>query len=62
MHFVSIISSVLAFSAAGYAQNYYTVTSTNAVAAARATTMTLSPVSSIKGNRFDRFVNICELI
>lgn len=40
------------------AQTQYTSTAASAVAAAKATALTLSPVSSIKGKRFDRFVQI----
>ncbi|KUJ12359.1 phosphoesterase-domain-containing protein [Mollisia scopiformis] len=40
------------------AQTQYTSTGVAAVAAAAATAKTLSPVSSIRGNQFDRFINI----
>lgn len=40
------------------AQTQYTATAASAVAAAKATALTLSPVSSIKGKRFDRLVQI----
>jgi len=40
------------------AQTQYTSTGAAAVAAARATALTLSPTSSVPGKTFDRFVNI----
>jgi acid phosphatase len=36
----------------------YTATATASIAAARATALTLSPTSSVKGKTFDRFVQI----
>lgn len=57
MHFSTIIAAVVGATTA-YAQTQYTSTGTAAVAAAAATAKTLSPVSSIKGKQFDRFVNI----
>jgi hypothetical protein len=36
----------------------YTATASASIAAARATALTLSPVSSVKGKTFDRFVQI----
>ena len=39
-------------------ETMYTATAASAVAAARATALTLSPTSTIKGKKFDRFVQI----
>lgn len=36
----------------------YTATASTAVEAARATALTLSPTSSVKGKTFDRFIQI----
>jgi acid phosphatase len=36
----------------------YTATATASIAAARATALTLSPTSNVKGKTFDRFVQI----
>jgi hypothetical protein len=47
-----------AFMTITHGQTQYISTNVSAVDAARATALTLSPVSSIKGKRFDRFVNI----
>ena len=58
MHFSSIAAVALAFATTGYAQTQYTSTEVAAVEAARATAKTLSPVSSIRGKTFDRFVQI----
>ncbi|KAL2069569.1 hypothetical protein VTL71DRAFT_14248 [Oculimacula yallundae] len=58
MYFSSIIAVALAFATATQAQYQYTATDKAAVAAAQATAKTLSPVSSIKGKKFDRFVQI----
>ncbi|TVY47873.1 Phosphate-repressible acid phosphatase [Lachnellula occidentalis] len=56
------ISSLLTTAAVGIAginaQTQYTATNAAGVEAARATAMTLSPTSSVKGKTFDRFVNI----
>lgn len=40
------------------AQDQYTATSPSSVDAARATALTLSPTSHVRGKTFDRFVNI----
>ncbi|KAE8453302.1 hypothetical protein EG329_011369 [Mollisiaceae sp. DMI_Dod_QoI] len=58
MRFSSIFAIVVGIATTAYAQTQYTSTGTAAVAAAAATAKTLSPVSSIKGKQFDRFVNI----
>lgn len=58
MHFLSTFAIALAFAIASNAQTQYTSTAVAAVEAARATAKTLSPVSSIKGKTFDRFVQI----
>jgi len=55
MRFNSVLA---AFATAAHGQTQYTSTAVSAVDAARATALTLSPVSSIKGKKFDRFVNI----
>jgi len=39
-------------------ETMYTATAASAVAAARATALTLSPTSNVKGKTFDRFVQI----
>lgn len=56
MHFSTVL--LVGITTTAYAQTQYTSTGTAAVAAAAATAKTLSPVSSIKGKQFDRFVNI----
>jgi hypothetical protein len=59
MRFNSITAAAAVACAVGCeAQTQYTSTAVSAVAAAKATALTLSPVSSIKGKRFDRFVQI----
>ncbi|KAK1752837.1 phosphoesterase family-domain-containing protein [Echria macrotheca] len=50
--------SFFALVGAAYSQTQYTSTASSAVAAARATALTLSPTSSVAGNTFDRFVQI----
>lgn len=61
MQFNSLLILALALPQAINAQTQYTSTAASAVAAARATALTLSPVSSVKGKTFDRFVTIwCE--
>ncbi len=56
--FSRIVAVALALAANSNAQTQYTSTAVAAVEAARATAKTLSPVSSIKGKTFDRFVQI----
>ncbi|KAK0103535.1 hypothetical protein ONS95_005555 [Cadophora gregata] len=58
MQFSSIVAVALAFATTGHAQNPNPPTGAAAVEAARATAKTLSPVSSIRGKTFDRFVQI----
>lgn len=58
MYFSGTIAVALAFATVGNAQTQYTSTAVAAVEAARATAKTLSPVSSIRGKTFDRFVQI----
>jgi hypothetical protein len=58
MKLFSTFATVLAFSATSYAQTQYTSTAASAVEAARATALTLSPTSSVKGKTFHRFVSI----
>lgn len=58
MHISVLFQAVLGIATTAYAQTQYTSTGTAAVAAAAATAKTLSPVSSVKGKQFDRFVNI----
>lgn len=50
--------AVLAFVTATTAQTQYTATGAAAVAKARATALTESPTSYVKGKTFDRFVTI----
>lgn len=49
---------VVAFVTIAAAQTQYTATGAAAVAKARATALTESPTSSVKGKTFDRFVAI----
>jgi hypothetical protein len=58
MRLFTIFTTAFAFATASYAQTQYTSTAASAVEAARATALTLSPTSSIKGKTFDRFVSI----
>ncbi|KAL3424928.1 phosphoesterase [Phlyctema vagabunda] len=58
MHFLRAISAILPFVSVVAAQTQYTATNAASVAAARATALTLSPTSSVKGKTFDRFVSI----
>lgn len=50
--------SVLGLASFAAAQTQYTSTGTAAVAKAAATALTLSPTSSVAGNKFERFVQI----
>ncbi|KAK4197677.1 phosphoesterase family-domain-containing protein [Triangularia verruculosa] len=50
--------ALLGFLGSAAAQTQYTSTHTAAVAAARATALTLSPTSNVAGRTFDRFVQI----
>jgi hypothetical protein len=58
MKLFSTLAIVVAFATVAHAQTQYTSTAASAVEAARATALTLSPTSSIKGETFDRFVSI----
>ncbi|KAH8586538.1 phosphoesterase family-domain-containing protein [Bisporella sp. PMI_857] len=58
MRWASFLGVVLASLTVVSAQTQYTATGAAAVAAARATAKTLSPTSSVKGKKFDRFVTI----
>jgi hypothetical protein len=58
MKLFSTFAATVAFATVGHAQTQYTSTAASAVEAARATALTLSPTSSIKGKTFDRFVSI----
>ncbi|CZS96660.1 hypothetical protein WAI453_010082 [Rhynchosporium graminicola] len=58
MHLSSTITLALAFAKAGNAQTQYKSTAAADIEAARAIAKTLSPVSSIRGKTFDRFVQI----
>ena len=58
MHFSALVSIAFTFASLANAQTQYTKTDKAAVAAARATARTLSPTSSVKGKKFDRFVTI----
>lgn len=58
MKLFSTLAATIAFATVGHAQTQYTSTAVSAVEAARATALTLSPTSSIKGKTFDRFVSI----
>jgi hypothetical protein len=58
MHFSSFLAAIAVAIVGTNAQTQYTATNAASVAAARATAMTLSPTSSVKGKTFDRFVNI----
>ena len=58
MRSFSIVAITLALATTINAQTQFTSTDAAAVAAARATAKTLSPVSSIRGKTFDRFVQI----
>ncbi|KAK3367918.1 phosphoesterase family-domain-containing protein [Podospora didyma] len=51
-------SFLVAAAGVAFAQLQYTSTATSAVAAARATALTLSPTSNVVGATFDRFVQI----
>lgn len=54
----SVFATTVALASVVQAQTQYTSTAPSAVEAARATALTLSPTSSIKGKTFDRFVSI----
>ncbi|KAE9380679.1 phosphoesterase-domain-containing protein [Stipitochalara longipes BDJ] len=58
MKLFSTFALAIAFATASHAQTQYTSTAASAVEAARATALTLSPTSSVKGKTFDRFVSI----
>ena len=58
MHWVSLLALAVATLGVTNAQTQYTATKPADVAAARATAKTLSPTSSVKGKKFDRFVSI----
>ncbi|OCK75113.1 phosphoesterase-domain-containing protein [Lepidopterella palustris CBS 459.81] len=58
MQLHSFVITAIAFTVACNAQTQYTSTGSAAVAAARATALTLSPTSSVQGKTFDRFVSI----
>lgn len=57
-HYVLALAAAFGNSASGQKTQYTSTAVFTAVEAAKATALTLSPVSSIKGKRFDRFVNI----
>ena len=58
MYWTSILAVALASMSITNAQTQYTATKAADIAAARATAKTLSPTSSVKGKKFDRFVSI----
>ena len=58
MYWISILAVALASMSITNAQTQYTATKAADIAAARATAKTLSPTSSVKGKKFDRFVSI----
>jgi len=58
MYWVSFLAVALASLSVANAQTQYTSTKAADIAAARATARTLSPTSSVKGKKFDRFVSI----
>ena len=58
MHWASLLALAVATLGVTNAQTQYTATKPADVAAARATAKTLSPTSSVKGKKFDRFVSI----
>ena len=58
MYWASLLAVALASLAVTNAQTQYTATKPAEIAAARATARTLSPTSSVKGKKFDRFVTI----
>jgi len=58
MYWVSVLAVALASLSVTNAQTQYTATKAADIAAARATAKTLSPTSSVKGKKFDRFVSI----
>lgn len=61
MHLPYIGVAVAAAITAANAQTQYTATNAASVAKARATALTESPTSHVKGKTFDRFVTIwCE--
>lgn len=55
---MKVFFHLVAFVGIVSAQTQYTSTASSAVAAARATALTLSPTSSVAGTTFDRFVQI----
>jgi hypothetical protein len=58
MHFSILQLAAVVFVTTAAAQTQYTATGAAAVAKARATALTESPISSVKGKTFDRFVAI----
>jgi hypothetical protein len=58
MRFSTSHLAVAVFITAAAAQTQYTATNAAAVAKARATALTESPTSNVKGQSFDRFVAI----
>ncbi|RDW60714.1 acid phosphatase phoa-2 [Coleophoma cylindrospora] len=58
MFFLPVIAVLPCLASIASAQNQYTATASASIAAARATALTLSPTSYVRGKTFDRFVNI----
>jgi hypothetical protein len=54
----SFVAAAVAFATQSHTQKQYTLIDAATVAAAKATAKTLSPMSSVPGKSFNRFVNI----